>query len=102
MSVLNKKVNSNLIQIINSYMFYSDNEMILFFNEWKLKFSVTILFINNVFGYTKYDSRLYIRPCLYCKIKKKKSSNSHNIFDCLKYNIDLDKLCSKIKKYNKI
>ena len=72
MSVLNKKVNSNLIQIINSYMFYSDNEMILFFNEWKLKFSVTILFINNVFGYTKYDSRLYIRPCLYCKIKKKK------------------------------
>lgn len=99
--MLQTKIDKNLIKKIEDYMFYDEKTMETFNQEWKEKIKTTNCFLFNAFNNNRSNHYKFNEtPCWYCSSKQRRSANSHSVFECIRYNIDLDKLSNKIVKKN--
>ena len=93
------KLDKNLIKKIENYMFYDKKTMERFNQEWKDKMRTTNCFLFNAFNDTRCDHyNFYETPCWYCNSRRRRSANSHSVFECIRYHRDLDNLSNKLSK----
>ena len=95
--ILKKHLNTYIINIIDSFLYYNDNIINKSLIKWKKNISKTNCFVFNFVN----DSRFYYHnlhevPCWYCK------SGTHSIRDCVKYHSELHNLRYKLKNIKKL